>query len=401
MRSGLRGLFIALFSAGLTLAAWGALRICSSCGREARGDETRCENCGAELPPAEAVEPAGPEVPTVTTNAPPVVEVSEARVAGQARAARTMAEKNAWWGVLLYARNASALAGLRGPGGVAIQQEMSDLQARAHGHLGNEPVECPVCEGKGQRKKVSVSLRGEAIEQVVAGASCPACHGHRTLPGRAPADRLRREESDARQVYELEQKKLGLIAWRGIFVPAGLPETLEPRQIVALYQGFGARCPTCEGFRKTACDGCKGTGILTCPEGCIQGQLICPDCGGRGKKSAGGGSRSGSTLGSSSSSLGNHCETCKGVGISTCKTCEGRGWVKCDACRGAGESLCKTCKGAGVPAVCSKCKGDGISECTRCKGSGKDRRGETCDACDGRGHLLCKGCDGSGRSVKR
>lgn len=400
MRSGLRVWFAALIGLGITLAAWGALRICASCGHEAQGEETSCANCGAGLPVAEAAEPAGPEVPVAPSNSPAAVEVSDALVAAQARAARTMAEKNAWWGVLLYGRNASALAALRGAGGVAIQQEMDSLQSQAYEHLGTQRVECPVCKGTGERKKVSVSMKGEAIEQVVAGGACPVCRGDRALPGRTAADQLRREESDALRLYDLEQKKQGLVSWRGIYVPPGLSETLDPRQVVSLYQGFGVRCPTCEGFRKTACDGCRGTGVLACSAGCIQGQLICPDCGGKGKRSSSG-SRSGSSFGSPSSSMGNRCETCKGLGISTCKTCEGRGWIQCGTCKGKQETLCRTCKGAGVPALCAKCRGDGISECTRCKGAGKDRRGEKCEACDGRGILLCKSCDGSGRAVKR
>lgn len=401
MRSVWRVAWLILLCAGITLFAAGALRICPDCGHEAAGSEPVCGNCGAALPaaePAEAAQPAPqPEAPPAGPDLASVRSVLKEQV----RTARALEERKAGWGAMLFARNAAALAGLAGADGVNIQREMETLQLRARDAITLRSAPCPACNGTGQLRKLSVTLSGEPLEQVVAGGSCPLCRGRGTRPGKAPADLLRREESDARRTYEFEQRQRGLEAWMGIFVPPGLIKELSPRELSALRKGFGVWCAECRGFRKISCEACEGTGAVACTgNGCVQGRAVCEACGGRGRVSGGGTSGSSSRT-SSSGALSTRCEACGGLGLGPCTTCKGRGYLICSQCKGEGDTLCRACGGSGMPAVCSKCKGDGVTPCARCRGSGRDRRGGECEACGGHGEILCKTCEGSGRAGKK
>ncbi|MBP7275862.1 MAG: hypothetical protein KBA51_06645 [Kiritimatiellae bacterium] len=401
MRSVGRRRWIILLCAGIALIAGAALRLCPDCGHEAEGSETVCGHCGAALPaeaPAPAVEPTPePESPA----AGPDLESVRSILAEQARTARALEERKAWWGAMLFSRNAAALAGLAGVEGVKIQREMEALQWRARDTIALRTVSCPSCEGAGTLRKLSITLSGEPLEQVVAGGSCPVCRGRGTLPGKGSADLLRREETDAQRTYDFEQRQRGLESWMGIYVLPGLIKDLSPRDLSALRKGFGVWCAECRGFRKISCEACEGTGAVACTgNGCVQGRAVCEACGGRGRVSGGGTSGSSSRT-SSSGALSTRCEACGGLGLGPCTTCKGRGYLICSQCKGEGDTLCRACGGSGMPAVCSKCKGDGVTPCARCRGSGRDRRGGECEACGGHGEILCKTCEGSGRAGKK
>lgn len=397
------GLF--LWMAG---AVWAALRICSGCGHEA-ADETAtvCAHCGAALPVTaeETAAPAETTAPSKTVAEVDPLAGLDAVLADQVRTATSLFEKKAYGGALLFARNAAALAGLCGKDGVAVQGKMENLVHTCQIRQLDVAKPCPVCDGTGKKKKRVTTMKGDVIDQVIAGAVCASCGGTGEVPGRTMPDQLRRGEAEARHVFDLEQRTRGLIAWQGIYVPPGLTTNLEPRQVAALRHGYGVWCTACNGFRRIGCSTCSGAGISKCTnKNCMQGQETCPKCNGKGRLSVSRSTSIGSssTLGSASGSLGGggsinaQCASCNGTGIRPCATCGGKGVLICKSCKGEGDTLCKKCNGSGTPAVCTKCKGDGTTACTRCQGKGTDKKGALCEACAGRGYELCKSCEGSG-----
>jgi hypothetical protein len=311
--------------------------------------------------------------------------------ADQAAMARRLRDEGVLWGALLFGRNAAALAALLGRDGA---RESVDLVRMAHDSrarlLRGDQV-CPVCEGSGARKTQSTSLKGELIEQTVVGARCELCGGRGRIPARTPDTVLAREEAEALRNYAAEQRQRGMAEARGIWLPAGLYETLTVRDRAALRKAFGVSCSSCRGFGSTSCTACNGAQVLKCPNAaCVSGVEICQDCDGRG--------RSSTTRGSTS--VQDRCQSCRGTGRRICLECGGKGVVVCDKCQGQGEIPCRTCNGTGDAPACAKCKGDGTIECTRCAGTGKIR-GEPCATCAGEGLTLCKACDGSGRVARR
>lgn len=379
-----------------------ALRVCGSCGHEADEQATTCGHCHAQLPPPAAVAPVetAPERPPESAAGEDPMTALAPVLANQIRIARALIQKKDGWRALFFARNASALAGLMGPEGATIQREMEQGMAQIRSRLGDAVIPCPACAGTGELKKRVSTMKGETVDQVVSGGHCPLCQGPGVVPGRTSADALQRGESDAQRAYELEQRRLGLTAWQGIYLPAGLATNLSPRSIAALRHGYGVWCPSCNGFRSIPCENCRGAGMLKCVNaGCLQGQETCPTCKGKGRASV---SRT-VEIGSGSSSLGGsrtvsqRCEDCKGLGIRPCADCEGQGYIICSDCKGRGDTLCRKCKGSGTTTICPKCKGDGVAPCSRCQGKGKNRKGQPCEACGGEGTVLCKSCEGAGR----
>jgi len=88
--------------------------------------------------------------------------------------------------------------------------------------------------------------------------------------------------------------------------------------------------------------------------------LVCPHCGGTGKKTY-------------------ECETCQGKKIITCEACGGSGRIegqKCGECNGKGRITCPTCKGKGVVVLdCNRCNAKThMVICPRCNGTGKRKR---------------------------
>jgi hypothetical protein len=393
--------------------AWAALRICGSCGHEAEGDETTCLHCGAALPaPASASgvdEPPVPDPEPAGDPAPgpgePAV-LPEGLLENQVEAARALADRGVWWGAMLYARNASAMAGLAGVPGATIQHEMERLQETARRAMADVTVPCASCEGTGRQRKLSIMLSGDVVEQAVEGAVCSVCQGTTTQTVRASQDRLQRDASDAQRHYDLAQRRRGLVAWQGVYLPEQFADRLEPRQVVALRKGFGVECEGCNGFRRVSCTTCKGAGHSPCTGGCVQGRMVCATCGGRGRTTetrtdrstdnrSGTSRRTGRTTTRNTAQV--RCASCNGIGIRDCEVCGGTALIRCRTCAGEKDTLCRVCQGSGTPAVCTRCRGDGIQSCTRCQGTGKGRRDEPCEYCNGRGEILCATCEGAGR----
>ena len=64
------------------------------------------------------------------------------------------------------------------------------------------------------------------------------------------------------------------------------------------------------------CLNCAGKGKLRCTSGCIDGHLICPECGGR-----------------------RGCSNCSRTRMVSCSTCGGCGEIVCSQCQGSGSIL--------------------------------------------------------------
>lgn len=393
----LRLMVIFLVMAG---TVWAALRLCPACGREAAAEDTVCGHCGHALPPAESAEPvpAMPEAeppPAAEPAAAPAADIPDALIDEQVRTARGYAEREAWWGAILFARNAQALLGLRDADGARRQAEMAIFIAQARAHLTASSVECPACEGSGKQKMITLSLGGESNTLEVAGGRCPACHGLGRLPSLITADEWARQEGEALRVFKLEQLKRGLEEFRGIWLPHGTSANLSVRQIAALRRGFGTPCETCHGIGSAACSACEGAGRVVCPKTCTQGWLVCPDCGGKGRSNKKASESGSSTSGSSSGAVMARCDTCKGAGKLRCTECDGTGVTACETCSGSGRKVCAICKGRGEAPSCAKCQGAGLTECPRCKGTGT-YRDKPCEDCNGGGVKLCTACQGAG-----
>jgi hypothetical protein len=115
------------------------------------------------------------------------------------------------------------------------------------------------------------------------------------------------------------------------------------------------------------CDGCSGTGIVTCHTCSGLCQVRCGSCHGDGSVT---------------------CNYCHGNGQVTCTVCSGRGSVQR---QGNSPDTCGACYGHGQRR-CSNCGGVGKKGCTTCNGNGK----VTCSTCGGAGRISHSACNGSG-----
>lgn len=391
----LRGGLFTLLAVAPRLQALAAVRVCAACGHEALGTEAQCSHCNAALPPLPDAAPPPPpaaEVGTETKPADPAAkQVPEAVLADQVAMAKHLAGQGSFWGAILFARNAAAMAALKGRDGATTGASLDALVRECRKRLTTTDQPCLVCKGTGAQQMKSLSLKGDVIEQTVVGGKCAVCKGTGRMPARAPDDQLTREEARALQQVAAEQKQRGLEESRGLWLPDGLYAALSPREQSVARKAAGTPCTPCHGFGSIACDGCNGAGVLPCPnENCAAGVEICPECDGKG--------RSTGTRGATS--VQTRCAACNSTGKRTCTECKGKGFVECEECQGHGEQVCRTCKGTGDAPACTKCHGDGIIECARCGGSGT-AKGKPCEACRGVGHSLCKSCNGAGRVARR
>ncbi|MCX7818493.1 MAG: hypothetical protein N2652_04690 [Kiritimatiellae bacterium] len=390
------GPWIALVAGVVTATA--ALRICPACGHEAGAEDTQCGHCKAALPPparAPAQPVTGVPAAVAETSAPPSAagapQLRNEVVAEQIATARRLAEQGAAWGAILFARNAAAMLAIQGPQTAEQRVALAALIRDARRRLVRAEQPCPVCRGTGAQRMKALTLKGEVVDQVVVGGKCGYCRGLGRVPARTPDDQLANEEAQALQSYAAEQQKRGLEEVRDLWLPAGLWETLSPKQQAAARRAAGVVCERCHGFGSQSCATCNGAGISGCGnQNCAGGTEICPDCNGRGRSSG--------TRGATA--LQTRCETCNGTGKRTCTECTGKGFVECSKCAGRGESVCAACRGTGEGSPCSKCQGDGTIPCSRCSGSGRYREA-ICASCDGRGASLCKSCNGAGRVSRR
>ncbi len=391
----LRGGLFTLLAVAPCLDAAAAVRVCAACGHEALGTETQCSHCKAVLPPPPGAEPPPPG-PAETVNdkepsVPASTQVPEAVLADQIDTAKRLAGQGSFWGAILFARNAAAMAALKGRDGAAAGAALDTLIRECRKRLTALDQPCHVCKGTGARQMKSLSLKGDVIEQTVIGGKCTVCSGTGRVPARAQDDQLAREEARALQQFAAEQKQRGLEESRGLWLPAGLYASLSPREQSTARKAAGTPCSQCWGFGAIACEDCNGAGVMPCTNTeCASGIEICPECDGKGRTTG--------TRGATS--VQSRCAACNSTGKRTCSVCKGRGFLECEACKGHGEQVCKTCKGTGDAPACTKCHGDGIVECTRCAGSGK-AKGMPCEACRGVGHSLCKSCNGAGRVARR
>ena len=392
---------VLVLAAGFLLAVrlWAAsLRVCGSCGHEALHDGPTCLHCGATLPPVDG----GPKEDTPPPDAPsrpPAVEPSAPSApalpvgveADELRWARQMFDAGELWGATLAARNAAALAALRGEAGAPVRAEAAGLLAECRRRLFVVRRSCPVCDGTGRRHIQIVTLKGAVIDQELPALPCLSCKGASFWNARPLLDELSRAEAAARRLFAVEQLRRGREDYRGIWLPRGVADGLDVRTIAILRTAAGTPCVSCLGFGAIGCEACAGAGRTRCTnDRCVQGTEICPDCGGTGR----------SRTTSGSGGIQKRCDTCGGTGKRQCATCAGKGDLVCARCEGRGERLCPTCRGTGDAPVCDRCEGQGFLPCSRCAGHG-EVRGQPCTACAGQGVLLCPNCQGSGRIVRR
>lgn len=378
--------------------AWAGLRICPSCGHEATDRDERCAHCNSALPSPPArqtdmAEPTQPTEPTPSAKTPTTSQpaLRDEIIADQISAARGFSDQGAWWGAILFARNAAAMLAIQRPQAADQRIALATLIRDARRQLLRTDQRCPVCQGTGAQRMKALTLKGDVVDQVVVGGKCPYCRGVGRVAARTPDDQLANEEAQAFQTFAAEQQRRGLEESRGLWFPPGLWDSLTPKQQAAARKGAGVPCDHCRGFGSQSCTSCDGAGILSCANAnCASGVEICPDCNGRGRTT---GSRG-------TTALQTRCETCNGTGKRTCTICNGKGFNQCSTCQGRAENVCRSCRGTGEGSGCSKCHGDGTIPCTRCNGTGQSR-GAACVVCNGQGASLCKTCNGAGRISRR
>ena len=387
---------VALLAGGLWAGGVRAapIRVCSSCGHEALHDGPTCLHCGASLPPIrEEPIPERPVASEPSTGSPPAsppallphgIEAQEFRWAQQ------LFEVGEFWGAMLAARNAAALAALQGESGAATRAAAAAMIVDARRRLFVVRRSCPVCDGSGHKKIQIVTLKGDVVEQNLPMQPCGSCGGTGLWNGRPLLDELARVEATALRAFGVEQMRRGREEVRGVWLPRGVSDRLSVRSIAAMRTAVGAPCAACKGFGAVGCTACRGAGRIRCTNSrCVHGTQICPDCGGKGRQ----------TTTHQSGTLTKRCATCGGTGKISCPVCGGKGELVCGRCEGRGEALCTTCEGRGEAALCTRCQGQGFVTCTRCQGTGKVRD-QLCATCKGEGVILCANCQGSGRLAR-
>lgn len=291
---------------------------------------------------------------------------------------------------------------------------------------------------KGKEPAVAIALWQSAIDEL---AAVPAEAEEESEQAKTLTAQYR--ENLRQTAEELDER--GLAPYKGRMFPkavlahhlkaghvlVGMRFWIEPSQLCAECNGKGRLlcrtchqtgivrrdCPECTGGT-LVCPHCQGTGWRRCPT-CLgakkitrqcracggAGDVVCPDCDGRGTKLV-------------------RCPECDGKGrvvvsrrwirikgghlirddvMRTCPRCEGarRVRVECPTCGGTGRDACPYCNGSGRRAnVCTTCRGRGvvtcptILTCRRCRGIGSLRI--TCPDCHGKGYLTCPECEGRG-----
>jgi hypothetical protein len=217
----------------------------------------------------------------------------------------------------------------------------------------------------------SPSMGGGTKTYQLPATVCAECKGKGIIPGRSTLEQLRYDYGTSKQRYGvLRQGK----RWSPVgeaWVPSGVDEDLDAREIAILKRVTGTRCPSCLGFGRTTCESCRGIGKTDCTN-CEDGTVV--------KE------LEDSIHESTKRELRAKCEVCRG----TMK-------VKCATCAGRKNILCYACSGDGKRPKCTKCDASGLKSCRKCYGSGTYREKE-CPSCRGCGVLLCTTCHGDGRS---
>jgi DnaJ-class molecular chaperone len=304
------------------------------------------------------------------------------------KVARQTAESGAAIVAAMLAQQAAALAS--GAGDSSLAREMDQfMREQGRSALSGQRT-CPACKGDGKRKMLFANFEGEVHEQVAANMRCPVCEGRGTVRGQLSSDRAEARLVEGRRRADELLRALRYTDQGGVWIPEGAADRFGARQQAALRTSVARACTACFGLGGLGCTSCQGAGRDACDgDGCVMGQAVCPDCGGKRRMTAQENGRS----------LQQTCRTCRQTGIVNCPTCRGRGWRSCTTCVGQGSTSCKKCAGKGQATACTKCVGQGLVTCRHCDGTGSTR-GAPCVACKGDKLALCTTCDGFGRRMR-
>jgi hypothetical protein len=386
-----RTVTLAVLILGVALGFAYALRVCPKCGWEQAEDAEVCSHCreplagGTPSSPAEAV----PEATNAATDVDGALADAGENILR--RAQKYLEEEKsplrAW--ILIRAGLPMAKASGRMPDPVLNKAERMELAAAKAMMTGSQT--CPVCKGSGAGMQQFFTMAGERKFQPVPGLKCRACGGRGGLRMEDSIEDLQRRLTGP--LLEMAQafKGMGMVQVSGIWVPAGVTNSLTVKQKAALLKASASGCQECYRMGGSGCRACKGSGLIKCSaSSCEYGMILCPDCQGRKESSRAG------KYGSSSQT----CRTCNQKGLIKCKECQGLGVTTCEECQGTGREACAACGGTGLRPECAKCDGSGLVKCSRCKGSGEYRNG-ICPECLGQKQRLCTSCGGTGHGRSR
>jgi hypothetical protein len=347
--------------------------ICPKCGWENAEGSRYCSHCGEKLTGetnAAAVVAEDPEESGDVDES--AYAVSSEIVESELKTAREYLEAGDSWLAFFYCDNAMALNMLAPPSEersdrVLQIHDLSGRQARTSGRM------CTKCNGTGKISKSvsSPSLGGGTRTYQLPAKTCPACKGKGIIPGKSTLEQLRYDYGTSKQRYGVLRHGKRWEPVGEAWVPPGVVQGLNAREIATLKRVTGSRCPFCLGFGRITCEACGGTGETDCPN-CEDGTVV--------KELE---------------------ESIREDAKRELRTkCHGTGKIKCLTCGGRKNVLCDTCSGDGKRPKCTKCDGSGLKSCRKCHGSGI-YRGETCPLCRSCGVLLCTTCQGDGRAKPR
>ena len=356
------------------------LRICKSCGREAKEGEVKCSRCEEPLPQPKQGGGAAAvaEAPPVNVSAE-VLKMTAAAIEGNYRLAKEAEEAKAPSLALCYYQSSMALMRLMPPthfpkevGDALLNGRVRSLQSVMSGL-----VRCKMCSGTGKYQMDMSKTDPAGSIKAVSGVPCTACKGKGGTPGMADVPLAKAVLLQGRSEFERRQMLAGEVRLGRLFIPPAMEKLLTPPQRALAMTGMQVPCDSCQGTARQVCNTCRGTRWVKCTNpGCRNGEMDIPKP--------------------------KDVITTKRLNEDTatkCPRCLGFAEVFCATCNGHGSIACQQCSGSGVAPRCQRCTGTGTQECTKCKGAG-NVRGAPCADCSGGGVSLCTSCKGEGARTR-
>ena len=252
--------------------------VCPDCDVEDLEAPWVCPKCGRALDaPAEETSDAAPAPPAGSAARAPALTDAASALREDARFAASASPAAA----LAAVRNAIALAAVAPDAlSAAERKALHDRETALLARLASETAPCPHCHGTGRvdvpkppkaptgRGRNFKSIESVAVTDLNAAPTqpCPLCSGTGKTRRAADRKRLSGLAGLGARDFGLAARGAGREDFRGVWLPAGLLDTLDDAARAALLRAAPAlrACPDCAGTGTQPCRSCGGLGRVLC-----------------------------------------------------------------------------------------------------------------------------------------
>lgn len=252
--------------------------VCPDCDVEDLEAPWVCPKCGRALDaPAEETSDAAPAPPAGSAARAPALTDAASALREDARFAASASPAAA----LAAVRNAIALAAVAPDAlSAAERKALHDRETALLARLASETAPCPHCHGTGRvdvpkppkaptgRGRNFKSIESVAVTDLNAAPTqpCPLCSGTGKTRRAADRKRLAGLAGLGARDFGRAARGAGREDFRGVWLPAGLLDTLDDAARAALLRAAPAlrACPDCAGTGTQPCRSCGGLGRVLC-----------------------------------------------------------------------------------------------------------------------------------------